>query len=98
MVVSHFFIHLSVQKYALAALKMMDLTSLSEDDTDKTIIKLCKDARTKYGNVAAVCVYSKFVKLAKKELVGTGINVATVVNFPDGSRRDRFERYSESLD
>ncbi len=62
----------------------LDLTSLDIKDTEAKIKKLCDRAQTPYGNVAAVCVYPKFVALAKAELKNTGIKVATVVNFPKG--------------
>lgn len=72
---------------AQRALHLMDLTSLNEDDTDEKIVALCRQAHSRAGNVAAVCVYPKFVALAKKTLLeqGTpGILVATVTNFPYG--------------
>jgi deoxyribose-phosphate aldolase len=73
-------------KQALAEklISLLDLTSLNDSDTDATIIKLCKDAQTPLDNVAAVCVFPKFVALAKKELAGTDIKIATVANFPTG--------------
>ena len=62
----------------------LDLTSLNDNDTEENIINLCKQAQTPYGKTATVCVYPKFVPLAKNLLIDTGIKVATVVNFPDG--------------
>ncbi len=62
----------------------LDLTSLGNDDTEEDIIKLCQKAQTPYGKTAAVCVWPKFVTLAKNMLHNTNIRVATVVNFPDG--------------
>lgn len=69
---------------AKRALSMLDLTSLNDGDTETDIRLLCSRAVTKAGNVAAVCVWSRFVALAKAELAGTGVAVATVVNFPGG--------------
>ncbi len=66
-------------------LRSLDLTSLGKDDNEFKIEALCKKASTKYGNVAAVCIYPKFVPLVKRLLNGTDIKTATVVNFPDGS-------------
>ena len=63
---------------------LLDLTSLNKDDTESRIEKLCKKAQTPYGNVAAVCIYPKFLPLAQDMLEGTGIKLATVVNFPEG--------------
>ena len=39
-------------------IKSLDLTSLNHDDTPETITDLCQRAATKYGNAAAVCIYS----------------------------------------
>ena len=64
---------------------LLDLTSLNKDDTESRIEKLCKKAQTPYGNVAAVCIYPKFLPLAQDMLEGTGIKLATVVNFPEGN-------------
>lgn len=65
-------------------ISLIDLTSLNHDDTEHTIIALCQQAQTPLGPVAAVCVYPKFVALAKAQLAKTNIKIATVVNFPDG--------------
>lgn len=63
----------------------LDLTSLNDEDTEETILKLCSDAKTPAGEVAAVCVFPKFVSLAKAALLNTSIKIATVANFPQGS-------------
>ena len=72
------------EKYALRTLTSMDLTSLGEDDTDDIIRDLCARAVTPRGHAAAVCIYDRFVPLARRELDGTGVRVATVCNFPHG--------------
>lgn len=75
-------------KYSPLALTLIDLTSLNEDDTDQTVIDLCGSAKTDAGSPAAVCVYPRFVPIAKKTLQKLGlerIKVATVTNFPAGS-------------
>ena len=64
---------------------LLDLTSLDEDDTPEKIAALCKRAVTPFGNVAAVCIYPRFVKQAKELLAGSGVRVATVANFPAGT-------------
>lgn len=69
---------------AKVAINLLDLTSLNDNDSAPRIEKLCKKAITPYGNVAAVCIYSKFITVAKELLRGTNIKVATVVNFPKG--------------
>lgn len=63
----------------------LDLTSLNTDDNDEKIINLCRKAHSPYGDTAAVCVFSQFVPLARKELKKTNIKVASVVNFPHGN-------------
>jgi deoxyribose-phosphate aldolase len=69
---------------ARRALAMLDLTSLNDGDTDADIRALCARAVTPFGNAAAVCVWPRFVALARAELAGTGVRIATVVNFPKG--------------
>lgn len=71
---------------ALRALPLIDLTSLNENDNETTITELCHQAKSFYGNVAAVCVYPKFVSLAKKLLAHSDIKIATVANFPSGQQ------------
>lgn len=66
------------------AVGLLDLTSLNDDDTEKSVTALCKRAVTPAGSVAAVCVWPRFVKTARKTLKGTGVKIATVVNFPAG--------------
>ncbi|HZH25719.1 MAG TPA: deoxyribose-phosphate aldolase [Azospirillaceae bacterium] len=69
---------------ARRALGLLDLTSLEDTDTEERIRALCARAVTPVGRVAAVCVYPRFVALSKAALAGTGVRVATVVNFPEG--------------
>lgn len=66
------------------ALPLLDLTSLSDDDTEESVRELCARARTAEGDVAAVCVLPRHVAAAKEALAGSGVRVATVVAFPDG--------------
>ncbi|KAH7821478.1 deoxyribose-phosphate aldolase [Monocercomonoides exilis] len=77
-----------IKPLALRALHVMDLTTLNDNDTDEKVISLCKQAKSPYGNTAAVCVYPRFVPIAKKTLREQGtpeIKVATVTNFPHGN-------------
>jgi deoxyribose-phosphate aldolase len=70
------------------ALSLMDLTTLNDDDTDDRVIDLCRKAAGPAGRVAAVCVYPRFVAVAKRTLREIGaseVRVATVTNFPHGS-------------
>jgi deoxyribose-phosphate aldolase len=68
---------------AARALPLLDLTSLNEGDTEADIERLCRRA-VAYGT-AAVCVYPRFVPLAKGLVRGSGVRLATVANFPHGS-------------
>lgn len=77
-----------LQQAAQQALQLMDLTTLNENDTDEVVIALCRQAKTPSGNTAAVCVYPRFVPVARKTLREIGapeIKVATVTNFPHGN-------------
>ena len=73
------------------ALSMIDLTTLEGKDTAEKVKRLCYKAGHLHSalvglpSVAAVCVYPNFVRVAKNELQGSGINVASVSTaFPSG--------------
>lgn len=85
--------------WLLRALSCMDLTTLSGDDSDDRVRRLCAKARRplqqelvqKLGieslhlTVAAVCVYHTFVETAVRALEGSKIRVAAVsTGFPAG--------------
>ena len=73
---------------ALRALKLMDLTTLNDDDTTEKVVALCHDAKTAVGNTAAICIYPRFIPTAKKALREQGtpeVRIATVTNFPHGN-------------
>src|ERR1700683_2593014 len=85
--------------WLLRAITCMDLTTLSGDDTDERVRRLCAKARhpvqqdlvQRLGieelevKVAAVCVYHLFVETALHALEGTGVHVAAVsTGFPAG--------------
>ena len=73
---------------ALRALKLMDLTTLNDDDTTEKVVALCHDAKTAVGNTAAICIYPRFIPAAKKALREQGtpeVRIATVTNFPHGN-------------
>lgn len=61
---------------------LIDLTSLSGDETPEQLSKLCQQARQ--HKVAAICVYPQFLADCTRMLDGTDIESATVVNFPQG--------------
>lgn len=69
---------------ARRAIGMLDLTSLNDGDDDAAVSVLCHRALTLAGPVAAVCVWPRFVALARRELADTTVKVATVVSFPRG--------------
>jgi deoxyribose-phosphate aldolase len=77
----------------------MDLTTLSGDDTEERVRRLCAKARQPIQHellrslgveelnikVAAVCVYHRFVTAARRALADSGIAVAAVsTGFPAG--------------
>jgi len=67
------------------ALRLLDLTNLNDDCREEDIAALCRKASGAAGNVAAVCIWPRFVGLCRDHLATTGISVAAVANFPDGS-------------
>jgi deoxyribose-phosphate aldolase len=85
--------------WLLRAITCMDLTTLSGDDTDERVRRLCAKGRhpiqqqleQKLGieelqiEVAAICVYHTFVETALQALEGSGVHVAAVsTGFPAG--------------
>jgi deoxyribose-phosphate aldolase len=85
--------------WLLRAITCMDLTTLSGDDTEERVRRLCAKARQpiqqelvqKLGieelgvKVAAVCVYHTFIETALNALEGSGVHVAAVsTGFPAG--------------
>lgn len=72
---------------ARAALSVLDLTSLNDDDDEARIAELCERAVTPFGPVAAVCVCPPFAGLARHLLTGTPVRIAAVANFPDGDAK-----------
>jgi len=62
--------------------KYIDHTILKPTCLVSDIEKLCAEA--KEYDFAAVCVPPNFVKLAKEQVVGTDVKVATVIGFPFG--------------
>lgn len=69
---------------AARALPLVDLTNLDDACTPDDVAALCARAVTPHGAVVAVCLWPRFVAQAKTALAGTGVKVATVVNFPAG--------------
>jgi deoxyribose-phosphate aldolase len=69
---------------ARRALASLDLTDLNDDCDAAAIARLCGRAVTAHGPVPAVCIWPRFIAQAKPLLAGTGVKIATVVNFPGG--------------
>lgn len=72
---------------ARRALMLLDLTDLSDSSTEAGIEKLCMQAQTPHGPVAAICIWPQHVKLARLRLGNSLVRVATVVNFPAGTEK-----------
>jgi deoxyribose-phosphate aldolase len=75
----------------LLALNMIDLTTLEGKDTAGKVKQMCykamhlHDVHPGLPTVAAVCVYPSMVKIAKNELKGSVVKVASVSTaFPSG--------------
>lgn len=71
---------------AKALIACLDLTDLGDDCTEADVAALCRQAATPHGNVAAICIWPRFLPFARDRLA-QGIRIATVVNFPHGTDR-----------
>jgi len=89
------------------ALSMIDLTTLEGKDTPDNIEQLCRKALMPSAalpglpTVAAVCVYPKHVRQAKKILLDSTVKVASVASgFPSGntSRKVKLEEVKFAID
>lgn len=69
---------------ALRVLPLIDLTDLDENSTAQAVAELSARAITPHGHTAAICIWPRFIETAKALLHGTGVRIATVVNFPHG--------------
>jgi deoxyribose-phosphate aldolase len=67
---------------ARRALPLLDLTDLGDTCTTPQVDALCREARG--SGVAAICVWPQFVSQGVRALAGSGVRVATVINFPAG--------------
>jgi deoxyribose-phosphate aldolase len=67
-------------------LRLLDLTRLSDNDTDTDMAQWLAQAATPEALPAAFCVYPQFIgqTLAHLQQQQMPVPVATVVNFPDG--------------
>lgn len=79
---------MSQKQIAKQALSLMDLTTLNDNDTDEKVIALCEQAKTEFGSPAAICIYPRFIPIARKTLRSLELDtvkIATVTNFPHGN-------------
>lgn len=65
------------RRLALRVVPVLDLTNLEEGCDEAGARALCEKARTRFGPVAAVCLWPRFVPLAKVALGGSDVRVAT---------------------
>ena len=101
--------------WLLRAIADMDLTTLSGDDTDERVRRLCAKGRQPIQQeltkqlgiedlgiqVAAICVYHRFVETARRALEGSSVRVAAVsTGFPAGLSPlpDRISEIRRSVD
>jgi len=70
---------------AKRALPLLDLTTLGDNDSEEIVKNLCAKAVSPYGNVAAICVWPRFVSVAKTSVASPLVNIAGVANFPEGT-------------
>jgi deoxyribose-phosphate aldolase len=75
----------SDSRLAQRLLGLIDLTSLNPTDTTETVRMLAASAATPAGRVAALCIWARFIPVARDSLASTGIPIAVVANFPAGA-------------
>ena len=67
---------------------MLVLTTLNDYDATKKVFALCNQAKSPLEITAAICIYPRFIPIARKTLKEQGtpeIRIATVTNFPHGN-------------
>jgi deoxyribose-phosphate aldolase len=69
---------------AARALALLDLTDLSDQASEAGTLQLCTRAVATPGPVAAICIWPRFVGVARQTLRDSPVQIATVVNFPAG--------------
>ncbi len=69
---------------------LIDATNLSDDCSEEDVVELCERASGPGAGAAGVCIYPRFVRLARERLDAldsdgaTAVKLVTVVNFPGG--------------
>src|SRR3546814_18197496 len=74
----------SLEATAARAIRLLDLTSLNDNDSEATVAALCQRATLAPQPVAAVCIWPRFVTHARGFLQDSGVRIAAVANFPAG--------------
>lgn len=70
---------------ARALIPLLDLTRLEDGDSADDIQAFCDKSRTSFGQVAGLCLYPRWLRLARGWRADRSIRLVTVANFPDGS-------------
>lgn len=73
-----------MQFSSLDMVQLLDYTQLDEHASQDDVAQLCDTALQLPTEIAAICIYPKFVALVKEKVHATNIKVATVINFPKG--------------
>ena len=81
----------------------LDLTALGDDETQRSIEALCERALHPADDltVAAVCIWPRFVTLARDRLAGTPVRVAVVAGgfpVPDEPLPERIEQIRSAVE
>ena len=87
-------------------IRCLDLTSLGDGDDDEAIVALCARAAEPVRGqidltVAAVCVWPRFVPLARESLAGVPVRIACATGgfpMPDAPLAQRLEQIKASVD
>jgi len=77
--------HTDARQAALRLLSLIDLAAAAEARDEAAIRRLCGEARTRAGPLAAIRVDARFVPLAKNILAHSGVRVAVLAGSPDGT-------------
>lgn len=67
------------------AMDCLDYTSLTGKESDQKIVDLCHGAMR--HDLGSVCIYPPYIKTASEVIGERNVNIATVINFPSGSKR-----------
>jgi len=73
-----------LQAVAARAIRLLDLTSLNDSDDEAAVSALCSRALAAPGPVAAVCIWPRFIAVARARLEDSAVRIAAVANFPAG--------------